>query len=215
MGEKSSTNQRQRTHGALKARLMPLTLLKRDVLPFSKTCDGFFAGGTFLGVQVAEALDAVWIFTLCGERLSGELNFTSRTQETLFMPGLISVRNTTLNQGLFAVGAAWGESSLITGHAVVLVLIWDEGLGADGLLTTTANKTLLMPHTASILQPLRAWHHSLPAGHTFRRKLIAVTAVTHQSIFLTGERLIGQRSTAARAAETLFMIMPVLIIQLP
>lgn len=75
----------------------------KDILTHTLTCDGFFAGGTFLGVQVAEALDAVWIFTLCGERLSGELNFTSRTQETLFMPGLISVRNTTLNQGLFEI----------------------------------------------------------------------------------------------------------------
>lgn len=58
------------------------------------------------------------------------------------------------------------------------------------------------------------WHHSLGAGHTFRGKLIAVTLVTHQGVFLTGERLVGQRTAAARAAETVFMIMPLLIIQL-
>lgn len=64
------------------------------------TRDGFVAGGTFLGVQVAEALHAVRIFTLRCERLSGQLDFTARTQETFFMPGLVSVRNATLNQDL-------------------------------------------------------------------------------------------------------------------
>lgn len=215
VGEESSSNQRQWTLRTLKTRLMPLTLLKRDVLPFSKTCDGFVAGGTFLGVQVTEALHTVRIFTLRCERLSGQLDFTTRTQETLFMPGLVSVRNATLNQDLFAVGAAWWESSLVTGHAVVLALIWDERLAADGLLTAAANKTFLVPRAASVLQPLGAWHHSLCAGHTFRGKLIAVTLVTHQGVFLTGERLVGQRTAAARAAETVFVIMPVLIIQLP
>lgn len=57
---------------------------------------------------------------------------------------------------LFAVGAAWGESSLVTGHAVVLALIWDEGLAADGLLTAATNETFLVPRAASVLQPLGA-----------------------------------------------------------
>lgn len=61
------------------------------------TCDRFAACGTFLGVQVTEALHTVRIFTLCCKRLTGELRLTTRTEKTLAMPWLISVCDPTMN----------------------------------------------------------------------------------------------------------------------
>lgn len=71
------------------------------------------------------------------------------------LDGIIFLR-VIFSSHLFAVGTAWGESSLVTGNTVKLVLIWDEGLSADGLLTAVTNKTFLVPRAAFILQPLRA-----------------------------------------------------------
>lgn len=39
----------------------------------------------------------------------------------------------------------------------MFILVWDEGLGADGLLTAVADETALVPCGATILQLPRAW----------------------------------------------------------
>ena len=53
---------------------------------------------------------------------------------------------------LFTAGAARGELVLVAGHAVVLVLVGDEGLGADWLLTAAAGEAALVPGGAAVLQ---------------------------------------------------------------
>ena len=50
------------------------------------------------------------------------------------------------------MAASGGELALVAGHAVVLPFVWDEGLGAHGLLTGPAHKTLLVPRRVTVLQ---------------------------------------------------------------
>lgn len=39
-----------------------------------------------------------------------------------------------------------------------MVVVWDEGLGTDGLVTAVAHEAVLVPRGAPILQLLRACH---------------------------------------------------------
>lgn len=68
------------------------------------------------------------------------------------MPRLIPIGHTTFSQGLFTSSTAWCELVLIAGYAIVVIFIWDEGLGAYWLLTAVANETALMPCGAGILE---------------------------------------------------------------
>lgn len=67
---------------------------------FVHTTDGGGAGGTFLGVQVAEAVEAVGKVITRGEALARQLLLTTSAQETVLMPGLVMVRHTASGDGL-------------------------------------------------------------------------------------------------------------------
>lgn len=56
-----------------------------------------------------------------------------------------------LGPHLLALHTLHGKLLLIAGHAVVVVLLGDEALGADGLLTTLAAEAGLMPAVAFVL----------------------------------------------------------------
>lgn len=108
------------------------------------------------------------------------------------MPWLIAVGHTPFGQDLFASSAARGKLVFIAWHTVVIILIWDEGLGANRLLTAAANETALVPRVAGILQLPSTRHDSLVTGDTFGREFVAVTVVAEQSVILAGEGLISQ-----------------------
>lgn len=58
---------------------------------------------------------------------------------------------------LLAVDALLGKLLLIAGQAVVVDVLLDEGLRADGLLATVAGETILVPTVALMLHLFRAW----------------------------------------------------------
>lgn len=64
------------------------------------TCDGRVAAGTLLGVQAAEALDAVRSLALRGEGLAGQRSLAARAQETVFVPHLVLVGHASFSQCL-------------------------------------------------------------------------------------------------------------------
>lgn len=105
---------------------MPVTVLKGDVFTSSEPCDWLRAGGTLFGVEVPEAHDAVGVFILGGELLSGQRSLAASAEEALFVPGFIPVGDASFSQGLFAVGAAGSKLALITSDAIVVVIVWDE-----------------------------------------------------------------------------------------
>lgn len=53
---------------------------------------------------------------------------------------------------LFAVAALRSEPALVAGNAVVVVLVRDERLGADGLLTAVTDKAVLVPRGLAVFQ---------------------------------------------------------------
>ena len=64
------------------------------------TTDGGGAGGTLLGIQVAEAVEAVGKVIPGGEALAGELLLAASAQEAVFVPGLVMVRHPAGGDGL-------------------------------------------------------------------------------------------------------------------
>lgn len=58
---------------------------------------------------------------------------------------------------LLAVDTLLGKLLLIAGQAVVVDVLLDESLSADGLLATVAGETILMPTVALMLHLFRAW----------------------------------------------------------
>lgn len=55
---------------------------------------------------------------------------------------------------LVAVAALRSDPALVARHTVVVVVVRDEGLGTDRLLTAVTHKTVLVPRGAAVLQHL-------------------------------------------------------------
>lgn len=58
------------------------------------------------------------------------------------------------------------------------------------------------------------WHDYLVAGRALGGKLVAVAAAAHQRVALAGEGLVCQRAVAAETAETVRVVISVLIEEL-
>lgn len=58
---------------------------------------------------------------------------------------------------LFAVAALRSKPALVARHTVVIVFVWDESLGTDGLVTAVTHETVLVPRGAVVLQHPRSY----------------------------------------------------------
>ena len=58
---------------------------------------------------------------------------------------------------LLAVNALQSELHLVAGQTVVVVVLLDEALGADGLLAVVADEAVLMPSVVLVLHLFGAW----------------------------------------------------------
>lgn len=193
---------------------MPLTLLEGNVLPIAKTCDCSVAAGALLSIKAAETLDTERTVSLRGEGLTSQRGFTAAAQETLFMPDVILVGDTSFGEGLFALAALRSEASFVTRHTVVVVFVGDEGLGSDRLLAAMTRETVLVPRGSIVLQHLGTWHHRLVAGNTLGGELVAVTVAANQAVVLTGEGFVGQRAIAAETTEAVLVVISVVVEEL-
>lgn len=71
-----------------------------------------------------------------------------------------------------------------------------------------------LPEPSEQEQPafiLATWRDRLVAGRAFGGEAAAVAVAAHQRVALAGERLVGQRSLAVEAAETVRVVMSVLV----
>ena len=93
-------------------------------------CDGFAAGLTLLGVQAAEALEAVRAVVSGGEVLTRQLRLTAGAHETLLMPRLVPVSHAPFSQGLEKRDRSEVRSLLISSPVHIPV---DAGLMATRL----------------------------------------------------------------------------------
>ncbi len=64
------------------------------------TSNWFGAAHAFLGIQIAEAIQAVWVVFSRGKALACQLSLASNASETLSVPGLILIRDTASCYGL-------------------------------------------------------------------------------------------------------------------
>lgn len=164
LGEETAAHQR---HGALHAGetlAVPLPLLKGHILRSRQTGDGFGTAHTFLGIQVAKAIQAVGVVLSGGEALPCQLPLTANAGKALAVPRLILVSDPTSGNGFFAGTALVGELLLETGNAVVAVFFGDEGLGSYWLLAALTQEARLVPAVPLVLHFSGAWHDGLLAG---------------------------------------------------
>lgn len=137
---------------------MPLTIPERDVPAPTLTADWGAAGGAFLGIEVAEAAEAESLVIPRGELLASQWLLAPSAQETDLVPGLLTIGHTSRDDRLFAVNTLWSQLLLITGQAVVEVVLGNETLDADWLLAVMTQEAALMPIPVVMLHFLRAWH---------------------------------------------------------
>lgn len=209
--EEASPHQGQGALLTVKAVVVPLAFLKRDILCATQTTNGVGAPSTLLGIQFTEAGQAVWKLIPCCEALPRELLLASCAHEALLVPGLLPVSNTSCGDRLFALHALQGVLLLIAGHAEVLVLLGYEALGADGLLAAPTGEAGLVPAAALIFHLAGTWHDGLLALLALGRVFVGVAVGTQQLLLLGGKRLVHQRAPTPGAVEAAFMPVPILV----
>lgn len=161
--EEAAAHQREGALLAVKAVVMPLPFLKGDVLCATKSADGVGAPSTLLGVQVAEAAQAVGKLVPGREALPGQRFLAGCAYKTLPVPGLLPVSDAPGGDGLSALDTLQGILLLIAGHTEVLLVLRDEALGSNRLLAAVADEAGLVPAAALILHLAGPWHDGLLA----------------------------------------------------
>ncbi|KAA8587987.1 hypothetical protein FQN60_001181 [Etheostoma spectabile] len=129
--EEATANQGHRALLTVEAVVVPLALLKGNGDQYIDknviTTDGGGAGGTLLGIKIAEAVETIGKVISRGKPLARQLLLAAGAQEAVLMPGLVTV-----------VYTLHGKLLLIAGHTEVVVVLGDEALGANGLLASLA-----------------------------------------------------------------------------
>lgn len=213
LGEEAPPHQRHRALHTRETLAVPLALLKGDVLSSSQAGDRLGAAHTLLGVQIAEAVQAVGVVVAGGEALPGELASAADAQETLAVPRLLLIGHSARRDRLLAGGALVGELFLEAVHTEVCVVFGDEGLGADRLLTALTQEAGLMPTVPLILHLTRAWHDGLLAAAALGGVVVGVTLRTQQQLVFSSERFLHQGATALSTLKTLLVPVTILIRQ--
>jgi hypothetical protein len=161
--EEASPNQGEGALLAVKAVIVPLSFLKGDVLCASQSANRVGTPRTLLGIQLAEAGQAIGKLIPCCEALPRQLLLAGCAYKALLMPGLLPVSDTSCGDGLFALNTLQGILLLIAGHAEILIVFWDETLGSNRLLAAVADEAGLVPAASLVLHLAGSWHDGLLA----------------------------------------------------
>ena len=103
-----------------------------------------------------------------------------------------------------------GNPNLITLGTVDVVLLGDEGLGADGVLAGAADEALLVPLPRLVLHLLHPGLEDVPAGVAPRRELGVIAGAAVDPVRLRAELFVHQAGPALAALET--ALVPVLLL---
>lgn len=209
--EEASPHQGEGALLTIKTIIMPLPFLKGDVLCATKSADGVGAAGALLGVQVAEAAQAVGELIPGCEALPRQRLLAGGAHEALPVPGLLPVRDAPGGDGLFTLNTLQGVLFLIAGHTEVLVVLRDEALGTDGLLAAVAGEAGLVPAAVFVLHLAGTWHDGLLAFLALGGVLMGIAVRAEQLVLLGSEGLVHQGALAPRAVETGLMPVSVLV----
>ena len=112
------------------------------------------------------------------------------------MVGRVLVRDAALRDHLAALVALGGKVVLVAGHAVDLLVLGYEALGADRRVAREAQETVLVKLLALVLHLLHARLEDLGALVTARGKLLVVALAAVQELVLGAEGLVYERQLA-------------------
>lgn len=209
--EEASPHQGEGALLAVETVVVPLSLLKGDVLCATQSADGVGAAGALLGVQVTEAAQAVGELVPGREALPRQRLLAGRAHKAFPVPGLLPVRDASRGDRLFTLNTLQGILFLVAGHTEVLVVLRDEALGANWLLAAVADEAGLVPAAVLVLHLAGTWHDGLLAFLALGRVLVGVAVHAEQLVLLGSEGLVHQRALAPRAVETGLVPVSVLV----
>ena len=115
-----------------------------------------------------------------------------------------------MSLNLAALDTLSGELFFITFSTVDVVLLGDEGLGADGVLAGAADKALLVPLPRLVLHLLHAGLEDVPAAVAPGGELRVVAWSAVDAVGLGAELLVDEGGAALGAHEA--RLVPVLLL---
>lgn len=192
LSEETTANQGNGALLTVEAVIVPLALLKGNVLAASEAADWGGAGSTLLCIKVAEAVETVCKVIPGGKPLARQLLLAAGAQETVLVPRLVAVGHSTSGDGLLTVDTLHGKLLLVAGHTEAMVVLRDETLGADRLLASLAGETGLVPAVPLVLHLPGAWHNGFLALMALGGIFIGVALGAQQLLILGGEGLVHQ-----------------------
>jgi len=190
---------------------VPVPSLEGNKSSSSNPCNWFTAGGAPLAEELPEAVSTVRLVVPGGEPLASQGLLTVSTGEALPVPGVVPVGHSALGDHLAALNALGGELFLITLGTVDVVLLGDEGLGADGVLAGAADEALLVPLTGLVLHLLHTSLEHVSTSVTPGGKLGVIARSTVDSVRLRTKLLVHKTGATLVAKETGFMPMLLLV----
>lgn len=125
------------------------------------------------------------------------------------MPGVVTIGHSTLSNNLITLDALGCELVLVAFSAINVMLLWDERLCANRIVTGAANKTLFVPLPCLVLHLLHACSENVAAAITPGCKLGVITGSAINSIGFRAKLLVDQRRPAFGADKASFV--PVLL----
>lgn len=214
--DKALVGQRQRALLAVEAVLVPGEAFVVDhICAMTKTCDGVLAAMALLGHISLVAVDAVHAVVVRSEASPCQRFTAGGAHETLGVPWLVLIADTSGGDGLLAVVALFRKLLVMAWSAVDVVPFGQKALRADWLPTFQTGEALLMPHLVLVLHILGSWHDHLVAALAAVAVLPRAALATHDlAIVTSAERLAGQGLVALGTAEAVLVPVAVFVVQL-
>lgn len=212
--KKTASNQRTVALVAGEAVRVPMTIIERNELSCTKTCNRPNAATALLGKILSKAFRTERLLFTAGELLSSQHAIASDAGKALTMPRCVLVGNSTFINHPIALDASLGILLFITGHANHLLITWDESLGSDWLATDLAGEALLMKLLSFELVLLHSSSKYVVASIASDSKVVVMAVGAVGLVILKGERPIHKRSLAVEALEASLMPMLVLVGQI-
>jgi len=174
---------------------MPSQLLKSYELGVTKTTFtsyGFRAGSATFGEKFTEAFSAVGLVVPRGESLTSQGFCAVGARETFTMPRVIAIRYTPLSDHLVTFDTLGSELVFIAFGTIDIVFLGDKGLGANWIMTSTANEAFFMPLPCLVLHFLHACPKDIAASVTSGCELSIVAWSAIDPIGLGPELLVNK-----------------------
>jgi len=176
--------------------------LKGNESRTTNTGDGFGTSCTTFGKEFTETFCAVG-FVISGSKALASQGFLAvSASETLTMPGIVAIGNSTLSNHLVAFDTLCGKLVFITLGAVDVMFFRNKGFGADWVMAGAANEAFLMPLPRLVLHFLHSCSEYIATSITTRGKLSIIARPTVDPVGFGPKLFVDQRGATFGADKT-------------